>query len=255
MVIDGLIFMIANAQHLPTMIAMSVIIMNLDPLCNIVGMDIASLFIMKVLRFLNVAVCTNFIDVYINLVIMVYVLHTSQLVQCGEVLLQWSLLQSKRIFKGRVIVSSVTTEMSTSHENHIKMQLISNLMEDTYFYLRPLVLSIGAFILVICNFAFIRMYGTVDGIITFGFAGISFFILMLGLIVFPLMESIQENSVAFKLNMRSITRRHKLFNRKFASLRPCRTHFGRFFFVKKSTKCSYIDICFQNTVNALLLYY
>jgi len=112
-VVDGLIFMIANTQHLSTLIAMSVIIMNLDPLCNIVGMDIASLLIMKVLRVINVAVCLNFYDVYINLVFMVYVLHTSQLVQCGEVLLQWSLLQRTKFLKDRVIVL-VTYQMNTS---------------------------------------------------------------------------------------------------------------------------------------------
>jgi len=253
-VVDGLIFMIANIQHLSTLIAMSVIIMNLDPLCNIVGMDIASLLIMKVLRFIGIAVCTNFAVVYTNLVFMVYVLHTSQLVQCGEVLLQWSLLQSKKFFQATVIVS-VTYQMNTSYETYIKMQIISNLMEDTYFYLKPLVLSIGAFLLVICNFAFIRMYGTADGLMTFGFAGMSVFILVIIIIVFPLVDSIYENSAAFKFNMRSITRSHKLFNRKFASLRPCRTDIGGLFFAKKSTKCSYIDICFQNTVNALLLYY
>jgi len=252
-VVDGLIFMIANAQHLSTLIAMSVIIMNLDPLCNIVRTDIASLLIMKVLRVINAAVCLNFYDVYINLVFMVYVLHTSQLVQCGEVLLQWSLLQRRKFFKDRVIVS-VTYQMNTSYETYIKMNIISNLMEDTYFYLKPLVISIGAFLLVICNFACVRMYETVDGLITFCFAGISFNILMLIKIVFPLADSIYENSVAFKFNMRSITRTHKLFNRKFISLRPCRTDFGKLFFAKKSTKCSYIDICFQNTVNALLLY-
>jgi len=246
--------MIANAQLFSTLIAMSVIIMNLDPLCNIVGMDIASLLIMKVLRFIGIAVCTNFGEVYIVLVFMVYVLHTSQLVQCGEVLLQWSLLQSSKFFQARVLVL-VTYQMNTAHDTYIKMLTISNLMEDTYFYLRPLVLSIGAFILVICNFACVRMYGTVDGLITIGFAGISLNILMLIKIVFPLAESVYENSVAFKFNMRSITRNHKLFNRKFISLRPCRTDFGRLFFAKKSTKCSYIDICFQNTVNTLLLYY
>jgi len=133
--------------------------------------------------------------------------------------------------------------------------LISNLMQDTYFYLLPLVLSLGAFILVICNFFCIRMYGTVDGLITIGFAGISVFTLMLIIIVFPLMESVHENSVAFKFNMRSITRTHKLFKRKFASLRPCKTDIGGLFFARKSTKCNYIDICFQNTANALLLYY
>jgi len=150
-VIDGLIFMIANVQHVSTLIAMSLIIMNLYPLCNFVDMDIASLLIMKILRFVNMAVCTNFYGVYINLVIMVYVLHTSQLVQCGEVLLQWSLVQSRKFFQARYIVS-VTYQMNTSYETYSKMHIISNLMEDTYFYLRLLVLSLGAFILVICNY-------------------------------------------------------------------------------------------------------
>jgi len=250
--IDGLIFMIANAQHLPTVMAISVIIMNQDPLCNIIGLKIASLLIMKVVRFFVLAVLANFVDLYINLVIMVYVLHISQLVQCGEVLLHWSLLQRRKFFQPRVIVS-ISYQMNTSYETYVKMQLVSNLMKSTYFYLSPLLLSIGGFVLVICNFACIRMYGSVDGLITIGFAGISFFILMIIIIVFPLAESIYENSVAFKLNMRSITRKDKLFNRKFASLRPCRMDFG-LFFANKSTKCGYIDICFQNTVNALLLY-
>jgi len=86
----------------------------------------------------------------------------------------YTILQRRNFFKDRVIVS-LTYQMNTSYETYIKMTLISNLMEDTYFFMRPLVLSIGAFLLVICNFACIRTYGTVDGLITFGFAGISFF--------------------------------------------------------------------------------
>jgi len=116
---------------------------------------------------------------------------------------------SVKCFQAGVIVL-VSHQMNTSYETYIKMQSISNLMEETYFYLRPLVLSIGAFILVIsCNFASIRMYETVDVLIYFGFAGTLFFILMLIVYVFPLADTIYENSVAFKFNMQLITRRHK----------------------------------------------
>jgi len=64
------------------------------------------------------AVCNDIYDVYINLVIMVYVLHTSQLVQCGEVLLQWSLLQSRKFFH-LTVTASVTYQRNTSYETDL----------------------------------------------------------------------------------------------------------------------------------------
>jgi len=256
--VDFLIFLIATSQYLPSLMSLSFIVMNQDPLYYLLGSEGASLIFMKILRFIFVAISDNFEDIYLNLMLIVLVLHISQLVECGVALLQWSKLQSKKVFSRQEYMQNVallTFQLKLSCNVYVKMLLISNFMDETYFYIMPVLLSIGGCILITCNFACIRMSGTVDFILSFSFAGISCSILFLIVVLLPLADSVYENCVAFKLQMMSLTRRHTLFSRKVRSLRPCRVGFGPLFFAKKSTKCSYIDICFQNTANALLLYY
>jgi len=93
-----MILMMATSQIIPSLMALSLTLMNQDPLRNLLDSDVTSLVLMKVVRFIVLALPMNFADVYINLVLMVLVLHISQLVQCGVVLLNWSISQSKKVF-------------------------------------------------------------------------------------------------------------------------------------------------------------
>jgi len=188
----------AASQIKPSLMALSLIVMSQDPLRNLLDSDMTSLVLMKIVRFIVLALPMNFADVYINLVLMVLVLHISQLVQCGVVLLNWSIFQSKKVFFRKEYLKNVALlayQLNISHETYIKMLLISNFMEETYFYISPVLLSIGGCILITCNFACIRMAGIIDSLFTLSFAGMSSFILVVTAVLFPLADSVYENYI------------------------------------------------------------
>jgi len=264
--IEFLVMMIALCQALPTVFSISLYQMNIDPIYSLLGPSTSSLIYVKLLRFLLTEISSNFVGAYMNIVFMASLIQVSELAHCSGVILGWAWEQTQSMLRlqreSNIKPGSnvnVYVQMRRVHELNMvlkvyrKIQIISVIMQDTYMYFYAATIGSGAIVLVMCNYACVRMYGTLNFSLVILFLCVSFFIFVFMLTVFPVFDSFYETSLVFLRHMRSLSGKQKILKRQVESYRPCRIVMCPLFFAKKSTKCSYVDNCFQFTANALLV--
>jgi len=139
-------------------------------------------------------------------------------------------------------------------QSHVKIQLLVTIANVVYFHHVPALLVLGEILLVLTNYASIKMIYVVPFPEYLVFPILSVGIIIIVLAMFPLGEEVFESSTTFLRHMKSLVGRHKVMRAQVKSMRPCRLAIGQLFYAKRSTKCTYFDNCIQFTVNALLLY-
>jgi len=145
-------------------------------------------------------------------------------------------------------------QLNRAIKSHVKIQLLITLINQAYFYQIPALLVLGETLLVLCNYASIKMIDVVPFPQYLVFPILSLVIIIVVLAMFPLAVQVFESSTTFLRQIKSLVGRHKIMRAQVRSQRPCRIGIGQLFYAKRSTKCTYFDNCIQFTVDALLLY-
>jgi hypothetical protein len=132
-------------------------------------------------------------------------------------------------------------------------RILIKLTNDTQFLTVPCLLLFGQSILVLTNYATIRMQDRIPMPFYFGMPCISLFVILIMLTLFPLASGIHEASTHFLLISKSIVGRNKYWRKVWRAERPLSIHIRPFFPATKAVKSAYFFKCFELTANALLI--
>jgi len=252
----------ALGQGLPVLLAAATVIIDLDPLFYFLDLAVSSNIIIRFIRFFIVALSCYFADLYINTLCIFMFFQLSLLSWVVYFMFEWSLKLKKNslgISSECKIMSirnqiNILSDINVKRKAYVKLYLFSSLVNQTYSCFLSWATFLGGLLLVLCNYACIKMTGKIQFLFIIVFFGISLCAFLIIVTICPLLESLYETSVLFLQNISSVVGNHNILKRQVVSCRPCRIVVCPLFFAKKSTKCSYFDNCFQFTVNALLLF-
>jgi len=223
--------------------------------------EFSSNILIRCLRFIVVATPCYFMDLYINLHCVVLFFELSLLSWVVAYMFKWSLKQKKTLlgfhsvgkpnFRNQM---TIVKDFNVNRKYYLKLYLFSSILNQTYSCLLSWRTFMLGMVLVLCNYACIKIIGEVHLLFIMVFFGVSVCAFCIIVIICPLLESLYENSVLFLRNVSSAVDNHNVLKRQVASCRPCRIVNCSLFFAKRSTKCSYFDNCCQFTVNCLLMF-
>jgi len=253
---------IAMAQGLPVLLCAGVVVANFDPIYSFLGKEIASELPVQIFRMIVVVVPGYFVDLYINMILLIEYFQISLFTRLTLKLVLRSIKQQQKNFRNHNhnrsdgIFEEVNRAraINSSRKFFTKLSLLCSLINETYSYQLPSLMMFGASFLILCNYACVKMVGNINMLFTLAFFGTGLFAITIIAAISPLLESVFENSSLFLRNMRTVAGQHTLLRRQVSSCRPCRIVMCPLFFAKKSTKCSYFDNCLQFTMNVLLLF-
>jgi len=255
--------LIVQAQGISFPLVAGLIFMKFDPLHSYVHNDSESLLqsvLVISLRYVLVAIPAYTFDSFINLFLLVFFIQLSKLSLFIATLTEWSATHVKNCMgkssSGNVFYNKVSEIRSIKEciKSYVKLQLIVVSTNEIHSTFAPSLIAFGGFLMVLCNYACVKMFGDVILFFILAFMGISLCCIILTATMLPLAEGLFESSRLFLSNTGTVVGKHGSLSRQVGSLRPCRIQVCPLFHAKRSTKSTYFDICFQYTINALLMY-
>jgi hypothetical protein len=124
---------------------------------------------------------------------------------------------------------------------------------EAFYFLFPVIFLTGEWILVVCNYATIGMHETIPMPFYLVMPGVSVFVVMIIMFLFPTASDIYESSSEFLRAVRLIAGRNKYWRKIWRAEKPVKLSIGGICFAKRSTKTTYLVHCVDSTVDALLL--
>jgi len=95
-------------------------------------------------------------------------------------------------------------QLNRAIKSHVKIQLLVTLINQVYFYHIPALLVMGETLLVLCNYASIKMVDIIPFPQYLVFPVMSLVIIIIVLALFPLGEQVFEASTTFLRHMKSL---------------------------------------------------
>jgi hypothetical protein len=124
---------------------------------------------------------------------------------------------------------------------------------EAFYLLLPVLLLTGECILVVCSYASIRMHENIPMPFYLVLPGITIFVVMLTMVLFPAASDVYENSSEFLRTVKLIAGRNRYWRRVWHAEKVVKFSMGGLFFAKRSTKTTYLVQCIDATINALLV--
>jgi hypothetical protein len=123
---------------------------------------------------------------------------------------------------------------------------------EAFYLLLPVLLLTGECILVVCSYASIRMHENIPMPYYLVLPGLSIFVVMLIMVLFPATSDVYENSSEFLRAVRLIAGKSRYWRKVWHAEKAVKFSMGGLFFAKRSTKTTYLVQCIDATINALL---
>jgi hypothetical protein len=124
---------------------------------------------------------------------------------------------------------------------------------EALYFLLPVLILTGECILVVCNYATIRMHETIPLPFYLVLPSHSMFVVMLIMVIVPTASDIYENSSEFLRVVRLISGRNRYWRKIWHTERPVQLNVGGFCYAKRLTKTTYLVHCVDSTISALLI--
>jgi hypothetical protein len=124
---------------------------------------------------------------------------------------------------------------------------------EALYFLLPVIILTGECMLVVCSYATIRMHETIPLPFNLVLPGLSIFVVVIIMVLFPSASDIYENSVEFLRAVRLISGRNRYWRKIWRAERPVQLNLGGFCYAKRSTKTTYLVHCVDSTISALLI--
>jgi hypothetical protein len=134
-----------------------------------------------------------------------------------------------------------------------QVRIVMQEFNKAYYCLHPVSLLTGQYILVVCNYATIKMQETIPMPFYLVMPGLSVFVVMLLMVLFPVASDVYECSLEFLRAVKLIAGRSRYWRRIWRSERAVKLSIGGFFFAKRSTKTTYLVQCVDATIDAILI--
>jgi hypothetical protein len=135
---------------------------------------------------------------------------------------------------------------------HNWMTILETIIHDVADILGPFLALFGIFILMVCNYGTIRMYGRISIPIYGIFPTVSVVAFGALVVILPNMCQINEDSIDFLRRLTLMA--HGKYERKvLKAVRALRINVGSYFYANRSLKIKYLEVVAYYTINALLL--
>jgi hypothetical protein len=132
-------------------------------------------------------------------------------------------------------------------------RILFQVTNEAYHFFYPFLLLNGLIILVLSNYATIKMQDRIPMPFYLVMPFLSLFVVLLIMALFPAASDIYEDSEQFLRLMRYVVGRDKYWRKVWRAERAVKIQFGRCFFAKRSTKTTFLCQCIDFTVNTLLI--
>jgi hypothetical protein len=149
-----------------------------------------------------------------------------------------------------------TVPLTTMHRILAIQRQVRILMlefNEAFYFLLPILFLTGECILVICNYATIRMHETIPMPFYLVLPGMSMFAFMIIMVICPSASDVYESSLEFLRGVKLLAGRNRYWRKIWRAERPVKLSIGGICFAKRSTKTTYLVHCVDSTIDALLL--
>jgi len=136
---------------------------------------------------------------------------------------------------------------------HAQVKVMEGLANQAYFYFLPSLLLFGGYLLVVTNYATIRMHNVIPMPFFLAMPALSVVVTIIIVVLFPAASDVHEKSCEFLKKFHLIKFHHKYWVRRLKAERSFRFTFGPLFMAKKSTQTTFLVCIFDATINTLLL--
>jgi hypothetical protein len=136
---------------------------------------------------------------------------------------------------------------------HRQVRGVLDLVNDSCIYLIPSLLLFGQIILVLTNYATIKMHDSIPMPFYLVMPFLSVFVIAIIATLFPAASDVHEGSLEFLRSVHLIVGRSKYWRKVWRAEQPLRFNVGPFFIIKRSTKTTFFYQCIDFTVTALML--
>jgi hypothetical protein len=131
---------------------------------------------------------------------------------------------------------------------------VTELINESCYALFPSLLFFGQSVLVLSNYATIKMHDRIPMPFYLVMPFLSVFIVVLISVLFPAASDVHEGSLEFLRSVHLIVGRSKYWRKVWRAERPLRFNVGGLFRAKRSTKTTFFYQCIDFTVTALMLF-
>jgi hypothetical protein len=136
---------------------------------------------------------------------------------------------------------------------HRQVRGVLDLINESCIYLIPSLLLFGQIILVLTNYATIKMHDSIPMPFYLVMPFLSVFVIAIIATLFPAASDVHEGSLEFLRSVHLIVGRSKYWRKVWRAEQPLRFNVGPFFIIKRSTKTTFFYQCIDFTVTALML--
>jgi hypothetical protein len=132
-------------------------------------------------------------------------------------------------------------------------RILFQITNEAYHIFFPFLLLNGLIILVLSNYATIKMQDRIPMPFYLAMPFLSLFVVLIIMTLFPAASYIYEDSKQFLRLMGYVVGKDKYWRKVWRAERAVKIKFGCFFFAKRSTKTTFLYLCIDFTINALLI--
>jgi hypothetical protein len=132
-------------------------------------------------------------------------------------------------------------------------RILFQITNEAYHIFYPFLLLNGLIILVLSNFATIKMQDRIPMPFYLVMPFLSLFVVLIIMTLFPAASNIYEDSTQFLRLMRYVVGKDKYWRKVWRAERAVKIQIGGFFFAKRSTKTTFLCLCIDFTINTLLI--
>jgi hypothetical protein len=180
--------------------------------------------------------------------------------ECSNCQTKWAMNQYNSVSKKNAVNVQVFKIQQTKNRIPIlkvlaiqrQNRILLGITNEAYYIFLPFLLLFGEIILVLSNYATIKMYDRIPMPFYLVMPFLSLFVVLLIIALFPTASDIYEDSTQFLRMMRYVVRKNKYWRKVWKAERAVYFQFGCFFFAKRSTKTTFLCQCIDYTINALL---
>jgi hypothetical protein len=135
-----------------------------------------------------------------------------------------------------------------------QIRIVIELFNESCYYLLPSLLLFGQIMLILGNYATIKMQDTIPMPFYLIMPSVSLIVVVNVAVLFPAASDVYEGSLEFLRSVDLIVGRSKYWRKVWRAERPLRFNFGGYFLAKRSTKTTFFYQCIDFTVTALMLF-